>query len=72
MVVRNDDGRRIALERELDDFAWVYAGAVDGAAEQFFEVNQAMPLVEIQAAEYLVLQVAQFRDQEIARGAGTG
>jgi hypothetical protein len=40
MIVRNDDRRGIALQRHLDDFPQMHAGAVDGAAKQFLKLNQ--------------------------------
>ena len=50
MIVRNDDSGGIALQSELHDLAGMNAGAIDGAAKQFLELNQAMALVEIQTA----------------------
>ena len=44
------------------------AGAVDGAAEHLFEVNEAVPVVEVQAAEHFVRAIAQLRGEELARG----
>src|SRR5271154_3419447 len=35
MIVSDDDGGAIALQRMLDDLARMHAGAVDRAAEQF-------------------------------------
>src|SRR5688572_14587725 len=41
-------------------------GAVDRPPEQLLAARQPVPAVEEQAAEYLVLEVAQARDQVIA------
>ena len=48
--MRNVDGRGIALQRDLDDFARVHAGTIDGAAEQLLELNQSMARVQEQTA----------------------
>src|SRR5882757_9887750 len=45
----------------------MHAGAIDGAAKQFLEFDEAVTLVEIQAAEHFVLEVAQFRSEKIGR-----
>jgi hypothetical protein len=78
MVVREDDRRRIARQRLLDHLPRVHARAVDGAAEQLVERDEAVPVVQVQAAEDLVRAIAQLRDEEAARrlrrlqrGAGT-
>ena len=71
MVVRDDYGRRVPLQRLFDDFAREHARAVDRAAKQFLEVDQPVAIVQIEAAKHLVFEVAQARDQEIARGART-
>ena len=44
----------------------MHAGAVDGAAEQLLERQHAVAVVQVQAAEYLVRQVAQARAQVVA------
>src|SRR5580658_7322445 len=66
MVVSHDDRGRIALQRQLDDLARMHARTVDRAAEQLLEVDEAVALVEIQAAKYFVLEVAELRGEKIA------
>ena|ERR1700722_4177072 len=61
MIVRNDDRRRIALQRQLDDLARVHARAVNRAAKQLLELNQAMTLIEVEAAKHFVLEIAKLR-----------
>src|SRR5438445_11768849 len=68
MVMREDHGRGVVRETTSHDFARMYAGAVDGATEQFLERNHAMALVEEQAGEYLVRMRADARAQEIGGG----
>lgn len=48
--MRKDDGRGVMREGLFHDFTRVHARAVDRAAEQFLEGNQAVPVVEMQAA----------------------
>jgi hypothetical protein len=59
MVVGYDDRGGISLQRQFDDLARVHARPVDGAAEQLFELDETMTLVEIEAAKHLVLEVAE-------------
>jgi hypothetical protein len=47
VVVRNDDGGGVALQGQLDDFSRMHARAVNRAAKQFLELNQAMALVQL-------------------------
>ena len=61
MVVSDDHRRRIALQGELDYFAGMYARTVDGAAKQLFVLDQAVALIEIQATEHFMLEIAQLR-----------
>ena len=58
MIVRQDNGRRVGGQRLLHHFPGVYAGAVDGAAKHLIEAQHAMAIVEIQAAEQLVTEMA--------------
>ena len=55
----------LRLQGELDDLARMHARAVDGAAEQLLEVHEAVTLVEVKAAEHLVLEIPQLGAQEI-------
>jgi hypothetical protein len=47
VVVCQDDGGGVVLERLLDDFARMYRCAVDGAAEEVLAGDQAMAGVEV-------------------------
>ena len=51
-------------------FTRVNAGAVDAAAEHLFEMDEPVPVVEVQAAEHFVRPVTQLRGEELARGGG--
>ena len=64
MVVGQDHGGGVDGQRLLDDLARVDARAIDGAAEQLVETQHAMPVVEKQAAEDLVPEVAHVRLEE--------
>ena len=50
MIMRQYDRGGIAGQRLLHYLARMHAGAVDGAAEQLIEGDQAMPIVQMQAA----------------------
>ena len=67
MVVREDHCGRIVRECLPHHFARVHARAVDRAAKEFVEGDQAMAVVEVQAAEHLVRPVAQLGDEELRR-----
>ncbi len=67
VVVSEDHRCGIAAERLLDDFARMHAGAVDGAAKQLVEGDQAVAVVQVQAAEQLMGLVPQPADQEAVR-----
>ena len=72
MVVREDDRRRIALQRPLDDLPRVDVGPVHRPEKQFLESEQAMPGIEKQAREHLPLEPAEFRGEEQHRIVRTG
>ena len=61
VIMRDDDGRGVPLQRLLDDFPRMHRGAVDCAAEQLLEVDLAVTIVQIQHAKDFVLEVAQAR-----------
>ena len=61
-----DDGGRVAGQGQLHHLAGVDAGAVNGAPEQLLATGQAVPAVQEQAAEDLVLEVPQARDQVVS------
>lgn len=67
MIVREDDCRGVVGERLAHHFARMHARPVDGAAEELFEGDQPMTVVEVQAAEHFVGPIAQMRGQEGAR-----
>ncbi len=46
MIVREQRSRSVVAQRRLDDFAYRNGCAVDRAAEEFFERNQSVVLVE--------------------------
>jgi hypothetical protein len=52
--MRKDDCRGVMRERLLHDFPRVHARAVYRAAEQLFEGNQTVPVVQMQTAENFV------------------
>ena len=59
MVVRNDDGRRVALQCLLHDFTRIHQCLVDRAAEYFGVFDQAIVRIEKQHREHLVLKPGQ-------------
>ena len=56
--MRQDNGRGVVVQGTHHNFPGMHTGTVDGAAEQFLEGDHAVPVVEIQAAEALMLQVS--------------
>src|SRR5580693_6497049 len=48
----HDDRCRVLLQREFHDLAWMDARAIDRAAKQFLELDEAMALVQVQATEH--------------------
>src|SRR5688572_11534220 len=77
MVVGEYHGAGIAGQCLLDHFPGVHARPVDGAPEQLLAAREPVPAVEKEAAEHLVLEVPEARDQVVAGGArarehGTG
>ncbi len=66
VVVGQDHGRRVAGEGLLDDLPGVDARPVDRAAEQFLAAGEPVAAVQEQAAEHLVLEVAQPGHQVVA------
>src|SRR6202162_6030259 len=68
MVVREDHGRSVMREGLLHHLTRMHAGAVDRAAEQFFEGNQAVAVIKVQTAEHLKGAVAQLRREKGAGG----
>jgi len=54
VVVGQDDGGGVMFESFLEDFAGVYGGAVDGAAEEVLASDQAMARVEVDQRKHLM------------------
>src|ERR1700732_3211215 len=52
--------------------AMITAGAFDRAAEQLLILDQAMALIEIEAAKYFVFQIAKLRGEKIPGRPGAG
>ena len=52
--MRKDDRGGVHRQGLFDDFTWIDARAIDGAAKQFLKMNNSVPVVEIQAAVQLV------------------
>ena len=55
MIVTEHNCRGVVMQRRLDHLTDMYLGTVDGAAEHLFDLDQAMPVVEKQYREHLVL-----------------
>jgi hypothetical protein len=70
MIVGKDNSGGIDRQRLLYNLARIDTGAVDRAAKQFIEAQHPMPVVEIQAAEHFVPEVANLRVQEGLRVRG--
>jgi len=56
MVVRQDQRRGIMAEGRFDDLSGVDAGAVHRPPEQLLVVKDAMPVIQVNGGEHLVLQ----------------
>lgn len=72
MVVRQDHGGRIVRQAVTHHFARMHAGAIYGAAEQLFERNDAVAIVEKQAGKDLVRIGGQARLDVAGAGHGVG
>ena len=64
VIVCQDHGGRVYRQRLLDDLTRVDAGPVYRAAEHLVKPKHTMPVVEIKAAEQLVVQVTHPGQQE--------
>jgi len=64
VIMRQDDGRGIAMQRLLDDFPRVNGRVVDRAAEQLVKRQHAVAVVQEHAAEHLMGPVPQPCQQE--------
>ena len=64
VIVSQDNRRGIHFQRLLHDFAGINAGAIDRAAEQLFEQDDPVPVIEVDTSENLMGPVSQPRQQE--------
>src|SRR5699024_208092 len=67
-VVGEDDRGGVVLQRRFDHFARIDAGAVDGAAEQLLEGDDAVAIDDEQEGEYVVRLTCYPQGQIAARG----
>ena len=67
VIVGEDQCCGIVRERLAHHLSRMHARAVDGAAKQFVEGDQTVPVIEVEAAEHLVGPIAQLCGQETAR-----
>ena len=72
MLMREHQRGRIPLERLLHDLARIDGGAVDRAAEELHELDEAMPVVEKEATKGLEFPRAELDREEIAHRLGRG
>ena len=72
VVVRDDDGACVGVERQLDEFARVDGRLVDGAAKEFVGGEQAVAVVEQQGVKDFVLQPGEPQAQPILDALGIG
>ena len=63
----DDHGCGVMVQGPFDDLPGMDGRAVDRAPKQGLIPNQAMPSVQIQAAEDLVRQVGELRLEELRR-----
>ena len=64
MIVSQDDSCCVQRQGFFHYLTWIDAGAVDGAAKHFFELQNTVAVIEEQAAEHLVRQIPQPRGQK--------
>ena len=63
--MREDDRRRVALQRFLNHFPRVDTCAIDGAPEQLDEVDDPMTIVDKDAAEGFEFPITQSHGQKV-------
>ncbi len=54
VVMRKDERRGVVEQRLAHDFPGMHDGAVEGAAEELLESDQAVPGIQVEAAKDLV------------------
>ena len=59
VIVGKYDRGGVDREGLFDDFPWINARAVNGSTKQLFEMDNTVPVVEIQAAEQLMRQISE-------------
>jgi hypothetical protein len=72
MIVVEDHGRGIVRESRLHDLARMNRGAVDRAAEEILNGDQAMAAVQVQCAENFVVAGTEMDLEEFPRERGRG
>jgi hypothetical protein len=55
VIMRCNQGGGVEFQRPFDYLAWIYARTVYGASEEFFKLNDPVPVVEEQRAEHFML-----------------
>ena len=67
-------GRGVLLQRLLQDHARIHRRPVDGAIEEFLDLDQAMPCVEVDDPEHLVAPPGELQAKKTldVRGSGEG
>src|SRR5829696_1619595 len=70
VIVSEDDRRRVVHQGLPHDLPWMDACAVDRSPEHLLESDEAMAVVDMQAAEHLERPVPQLCEQKSVRGVG--
>src|SRR5689334_648019 len=66
VVVEEDDGGSVMGQGGLDDFAGINGGAVESAAEEILDGDEAVTDIEVEDAEDLVVEVGDMEGEEVA------
>ena len=66
-----DDSGGVMFQGGFDNFAWVDTASVDGAAKEFFVLDDAMSIVQEQAGEDFVRFVGELEFDVVFRVFGT-
>jgi hypothetical protein len=64
VVMRKNHRRRVVIERLAQHISWMDLRAVDRSAEEFLEGDEAAAIIEVKAAEDLVIETPQAQPQE--------
>ena len=67
-----DDGCGVVVEAAFDHFPRIDGGTVDGTAEQFFDFDNMMLIIEKDTAKDFVLVKSELADQVAPGGCGAG